>query len=75
MQIQMFHDYMQCRYDPDCFCYICGVHLKERGGYAASKDIGAAYNHYFGIDIVHLGEDWVPHFICNSCRSALKGMN
>lgn len=59
----------RCNKSCDGFCYVCGDLVVRKNRKALSENLQSIYKSCFGIDVAHQDTHWVPHTICNSCRT------
>lgn len=67
----------KCTYNPQSFCYVCGMYLYNynmKFPIASNPVIQEQYKHFFNLEICDQDKEWVPHYICSSCKSKLKSM-
>lgn len=62
----------KCRYNPDIFCYICGVYITTKQTRNITDFVKEVYTAYFGLQIEKLDKSWVPHKVCKSCVESLR---
>lgn len=61
-----------CKYNPDKFCYICGVYIFDKTGHPLSDHVKYAYSLYFNCTVENQDEQWCPHVCCGNCKKILS---
>lgn len=56
----------------DSFCYICGIFTPDSLKKPLTKNVKAAYLHYFKCRIGDQDKKWAPHVACNPCVNHLN---
>lgn len=62
----------RCNKSADLFCYVCGEYTLINQRRIINQRIKEVYKQYFNIDITNQDKCWVPHIICDSCRTTLQ---
>lgn len=61
----------KCKRSPDNFCYVCGLYIFKNSLYALTESLKIAFRNYFGFSVTNQDKEWVPHVICQSCKTVL----